>query len=329
MQLWNRIFNCPQISVLIPAYNRPTELRLCLEGFAEQTIARKNFEVVVVDDGSTADLASVAADFRETVNIRFARSPHGGPSTARNRGLKLCRAPLLLLYDDDLRPNPDLIDYCLEFHRRHRTERDMALLNFGPDSSVVDSPFLRWAFMRMYQFPREEMVGDWRLFWSGTITCKRSVFRYGLFDPHYMMLEDAELGLRLSRRLDYRIHFEPTLRGTFTRRITPQQFYRRQYTSGYFTHIFAKDYRGAVDFAHPPYDEPEKYMIGESKDLATLIASARGLERACPIKGQPPNVLRSLWSKADVHVRANGWMAARDGRPAEPPGTIGPLLEAC
>lgn len=326
--LLTRFFSSPRISVLIPAYNRPEELRLCLEGFARQTASRKDFEVVVVDDGSTEDLASVASPFQQSLNLRFVRRTNGGPSAARNQGLKLCRAANILLYDDDLRPYPDLVEYCLDFHGRHRAEGDMALLNFQPDASIVDSPFIRWAFNRLYLFPRKEDVFDWKHFWSGTITCKKSVFRHGLFDPAYRMLEDAELGLRLSRHLDLRVHFQPRMTGTYTRRITLSQFYRRQYTIAYFSHFFASNYRGALDFAYPPYNEPEKYMVGDPRQLGSLVSSARTLERSCPTKGDPPKLLQSLWLKAEIHVRANGWITAREGRPAEAPGTIGALLEA-
>ena len=326
---FTRFSSSPRISVLVPAYNRPEELRRCLDGFTQQTAARKDFEVVVVDDGSTADLASVAAEFRASLNLRFKRSANGGPGAARNLGLKLCRAPLLLLYDDDLRPYPDVIENCLEFHNRNRGEGDMTLLNFEPDPSVVGSPFLRWAFLRMYPFPKTERVSDWKSFWSGTISCKKSVFNYGLFDPSYKMVEDAELGLRLSRRVDMRIHYHPRMTGTFTRPITFSQFCRRQYMLAYFTHVMARSYRGAVDFAYPPYDQPENYMMDSAEKLGALIASMRTLEKACPKKGNPPAVLCHMWNKTDVHVRANGWVEARDGFPAQPPGTIAPLLEAC
>jgi len=327
LNLVNRLFSSPAISVLIPAYNRPDELRLCLDGFARQTAARKDYEVIVVDDGSTEDLASVAAPFRYSLNLRYIRRANGGPAAARNQGLQYCRAPYLLLYDDDLRPYPDLVEHCLDFHCRKPAERDMALLNFGPDPAILGSPFVRWAFLRMYQFSKTPDIFDWKHFWSGTLTCKKSVFRHGLFDPAYRMLEDTELGLRLSRRLDLRIHFDPRLTGTYTREITLSQFCRRQYSIAYFSHCFARNYRGMVDFGYPPYNEPEKFMFDETQ-LSSLITSSRAIERSCSSKGDPPKVLQMLWLKADVHVRANGWMTARDGRPAQAPGTIGPLLEA-
>ena len=52
---WPMFSTPPQISVIIPTYNRPDELRLCLEGFCQQTVDAEKFEIILVDDGSTED----------------------------------------------------------------------------------------------------------------------------------------------------------------------------------------------------------------------------------------------------------------------------------
>jgi len=317
---------------VIPTFNRLRELSLCLDGFTHQTASRKHFEIIVVDDGSTADIASAGSGFARTMNLRLIRSAHVGPGAARNIAIKRARAPLLILYDDDLRPLPDLVEYCLDFHRVHSLESEMALLRFEPDAAIADSLFVIWAFSRLYPFPRMPEVGGWGRFWSGTLTCKKSVFRHGQFDPAYQMLEDAELGLRLSRRVDLQVHFEPRLTGTLTRRLTLQQICRRQYMVGYFSHVLAREHRGAVDFFYPPYNNPEKYFVDRQR-LAAIIASACGIE-SCGLKlngsssSEPSKLLSALWSTAEIHARAEGWMAARDGQPAAPPGTLGSLSES-
>jgi glycosyltransferase involved in cell wall biosynthesis len=311
----------PLISVVIPTFNRTAELRLCLEGFSQQTAPRDQFELVIIDDGSTEDTASVAAAFEHTLKLEFVPSAHAGPGAARNIGLKRARAPLLILYDDDLRPRPNLVQYCLDFHRLHPAEQDMSLLYFVPDPAILGSAVVRWAFGRLYPFPRTPSVDGWLRFWSGTLTCKKSVFRHGQFDPAYQMLEDAELGLRLSRRIDLRVHFEPVVSGTFTRPLTFQQICYRQYNIGYYSYIFARNYRGAVDYAFAPYDHPESYVVDGDK-LTALLASARGLEAAAATS-PPSKLLGALWLRLDAHARARGWIAAREGLPAEPAGVLG------
>jgi glycosyltransferase involved in cell wall biosynthesis len=307
----------PLISVIVPTFNRPAELRQCLEGFAGQNIALDQFEIVIVDDGSTDGSESVISECEESLNVVFIQAAHAGPGAARNIALQRARADLLILYDDDLRPRPDLIEYCLNFHRLLPAEQDMSLLYFIPDPSIERSPVVRWAFGRFYQFPRIACVGGWQRFWSGTLTCKKSLFRHAQFDPAYWMLEDAEIALRLARHVDLRVHFEPLVTATYTRPLTFQQVCLRQYGVGYYSYVLAQNYRGAVNYDFAPYDSPESYLVGDRGELASMLASARGLERAAEAS-QPSNLLCALWQRAEVHARASGWMAARNGLAAEP-----------
>src|SRR5579872_5309890 len=210
----------PLVSVVIPTYNRPKELRLCLDGFTHQTVPIDQFEVIVSDDGSTAEVEPVTHAFNGSLNLRYLRNAHGGAGAARNSALEQAASQLLILYDDDLRPLPDLVQYCLEFHTSHPAEEDSILLNFGPEEAIAGSPILSWAFPRLYPFPNKAETGGFGRFWSGTLSCKKSIFQYGLFNPNYRMLEDVELGLRLSKQIDIRVHFEPRLTGTLTRSFT-------------------------------------------------------------------------------------------------------------
>ncbi len=305
------------ISVIVPTFNRPVELRHCLDGFARQSARREQFEIVIVDDGSTEHIEEMVSGFADCLDVALIRAAHGGPSVARNIAIARARAPLLLLYDDDLRPGPELIEYCLNFHGVHPDEADMALLYFVPDAAVEGSPVVQWAFPRLYQFPKTAGIAGWQRFWSGTLTCKKSVFRHALFDPAYWMLEDAEVALRLARHVELKIHFEPLVCGTYTRPLAFDQVYRRQYGLGYYSCVLDQNYRGAVNYAFPPYDCPELYIVQERGELAAMLASARALERST--KGpQAPRLLLALWTRAEVHARAAGWLAAREGLPAEP-----------
>jgi glycosyltransferase involved in cell wall biosynthesis len=313
----------PAISVVIPSFNRPRELQLCLDGFTRQTISREQFEVVVIDDGSTDDIRAVAATFAHALDLEFICTAHAGPARARNVGLARAAAPLILLYDDDQRPFPDLIEYCLNFHHLHPCEAEASLLFFELDPAISESGFACWAFRQLYTFPSSACVSGWERFWSGSITCKKSLFRHGLFDPAYQMLEDADLGLRLSRSLNLRVHFEPKVTGTFVRRPTFEQIWRRQYMLGYFSHVLARQYREAVDFSCPPYFAPEKYIIKDAGKLAAVhaIAAADHPDSGDSTMRHVFRLASASWSTIDLHVRAQGWVDAREGRPASPPGS--------
>jgi glycosyltransferase involved in cell wall biosynthesis len=85
------------ISVVIPTYNRAVLLRRAVESVLRQT--RKPDEVVVVDDGSTDDTASVASLFGHS--IRYLRQQNAGSSAARNRGVEEARCEWIAFLDSD------------------------------------------------------------------------------------------------------------------------------------------------------------------------------------------------------------------------------------
>ena len=155
------------------------------------------------------------------------------------------------------------------------------------------------------------------------MTCKKSLFRDERFDPAYQMVEDAELGWRLSQRFDLQVYFEPRPTGTFTRLPTFEQMWRRQYMLAYYSHEFVRQYRGVVDLSYAPYNAPERYVIRDLDKLAAVHAFAAAA--ACNGASQVPSMSRlakASWNTLDMHVRAEAWLDARDERSATPPGSI-------
>jgi glycosyltransferase involved in cell wall biosynthesis len=299
----------PRISVLIPAFERARELRLCLEGFRNQTLEAEAFEVIVVDDGSSSDLSPVASSITG-LRLEFRRSEHAGPSVARNIALNVARAPLLLLYDDDIQPLPGLLEYCLEFHQRHPENSAAALLYFTQDLSVTPFPFEEWAFTRLYPFPASAGIYRWLYFWSGSVTCKRSLLADCTFNPRYRSIEDAELAFRLSQRGPLAVHFEPRPGGLFLRRLTFDEVCRRQRQMAYYRFRMAADGNG-IQYPHPVYAHPEEYLVQDPALLQTAKALAsRGGVAISPLAS-------ALWTMAENHAIATGWLAAQRGVPPE------------
>jgi glycosyltransferase involved in cell wall biosynthesis len=94
----------PQISVVVPTFNRPHLLPRLLASLARQRDIR--VEIVVVDDGSPqpVNLSSLA---RQGPPLRLVRQPNRGPAAARNTGARLARGPIIAFTDDDCEPRPD------------------------------------------------------------------------------------------------------------------------------------------------------------------------------------------------------------------------------
>jgi hypothetical protein len=321
----------PRLSVVIPTLDRPEELTLCLEGFAAQSAPRDRFEVVVVDDGSVADVTSVAARFAHALRLRFHRQPNAGIAAARNAGIDRAGGRLLILWDDDLKPSTELVERCLEFHRRHPAVGDAALLYFEADAAIADSPVVQWAFDRLYRFPASAGPHGWPAFWGGAVTCKRGLFEHGRFDPAFRWLEDAELASRLSRSVPLRVHFERRVAGTMVRELTFEQVCRRQYFMGYYRCLFAG--QPAAEAAARPASSTlssaaarhghEARLVSDPAKLDAMLKAARGLERSLAIGtartgSRRFELLCALWSRVEGHAEASGWVAAQEGRPPMP-----------
>ncbi|HWQ52527.1 MAG TPA: glycosyltransferase family A protein [Bryobacteraceae bacterium] len=87
-----------RISVVIPLYNKAERLPACLDSIARQTF--RDFEAIVVDDGSTDDGPGFAQAYPDP-RFRLIRQPNAGPGAARNRGLAEARGEYIAFLDAD------------------------------------------------------------------------------------------------------------------------------------------------------------------------------------------------------------------------------------
>jgi GT2 family glycosyltransferase len=92
--------------VIVPTFDRPGQLRACLEALAAQSLPPESFEVIVVDDGGSESPAPCVAAFERRMAVRVVRQENRGPAAARNAGASVARAPVLAFTDDDCRPEP-------------------------------------------------------------------------------------------------------------------------------------------------------------------------------------------------------------------------------
>src|SRR4051812_6967044 len=94
----------PAVSIVVPVYNSARMLGRCLVSICAQTTA--DDQVIVVDDGSTDDVATVADRFPVTV-VRLDR--RSGAAAARNQGADRSTRPVLLFVDADVVLHGDVI----------------------------------------------------------------------------------------------------------------------------------------------------------------------------------------------------------------------------
>jgi glycosyltransferase involved in cell wall biosynthesis len=129
--------DAPIVSIVVPTFARPAQLRRCLEGIARLEADTSSFEVIVVDDGGPEPLDTLVASYADALDIRLIRQPRGGPAAARNAGAALARGVFLAFIDDDCTPAPDWL-----FALMRELERDdRRLLGGRVENALVDNPY--------------------------------------------------------------------------------------------------------------------------------------------------------------------------------------------
>lgn len=118
--------NGPLVSVIVPVYNVQEYIERCLLSILKQTY--KNFEVIVINDGSTdCSLDIVERIAREDERIFIYNKKNGGQATARNMGLRYMKGDYLIMVDSDDYIQEHLIETCLKTVRE--TKCDLVLFD--------------------------------------------------------------------------------------------------------------------------------------------------------------------------------------------------------
>jgi glycosyltransferase involved in cell wall biosynthesis len=88
-----------RFSIIVPVYNRPDEVFELLDSLSAQTFT--DFELVLVEDGSTKPCDAVVAQFRPLLDIHYIVKENSGRSDSRNVGMKNARSDYFIFFDSD------------------------------------------------------------------------------------------------------------------------------------------------------------------------------------------------------------------------------------
>ena len=181
----------PVVSVVVPCFEQARFLPRALAGALAQDVP---VEVVVVDDGSSDDVAGVCAQFD---GVRCVRQPHRGLSAARNRGIEETHGALLHFLDADDAPGPGMyraLACALIAHPdwTAAVSRTRVMLEDGRPTTLElqppASPDLFAALGRQNRFP------------PGAVLLRRAILQnVGMFDETLDSTADWDLWLRVAR----------------------------------------------------------------------------------------------------------------------------------
>jgi glycosyltransferase involved in cell wall biosynthesis len=179
------------ISVVIPVHNAAKYLRACLEDLSNSTF--RDFECIVVDDGSTDGSAEVARQAGATV---FTTQARRGPAYARNVGAKSAQGEILFFIDADVCVAPDTL---ARVHANFEDPELSAVIG-SYDDLPGSRDFVSLYKNLMHSYVHHNSRREACTFWSGCGAIRKSVFQeFSGFDESYNRpaIEDIELGYRL------------------------------------------------------------------------------------------------------------------------------------
>lgn len=218
-----------RISVVCPTFNASSYILPTLNSLKDQITLP--YEVIISDDGSSDDTEELVLAFSQKypqVNLILEKNKHGGPGSARNRGIARATGNWIAFLDSDdvwlpkkictvekvIRTHPcvNFICHSETVVRNNLKTRDMIYQNFYCESKGLP--------VQLYQV---------NFFSTSAVTCKKELLiKYGLFDEKLMSGQDYELWLKLSPYLN--VKFVKEIMGLYVERkgnITSGSMFKR------------------------------------------------------------------------------------------------------
>ena len=198
----------PTVSVVIPLYNKAPHISRAIDSVLAQTV--QDFEIVVVDDGSTDNGADIVSSFTDP-RIRLIRQENQGVSAARNRGIVETRSDLIAFLDADDEWGNDHLEVLLRLRRNfpEAGAYSTAYIHVYPDGKIVPAKI-----RKIPPAPWEGLFTDYFLsasfgeppVCSSAVAIPRAVFyKVGFFKVGEKMGEDLDMWGRIA--LNYPIAF--------------------------------------------------------------------------------------------------------------------------
>lgn len=185
------------ISIVIPAYNAEALISKCLNALENQSIDPSEYEIIVVDDGSTDDTANVVQSFE---NVKLIKQNNQGPAAARNNGALNAQGDIILFTDSDCVPRNNWVE---EMIHPFELESDLVGVKgvYITEQEELAARFVQAEYEDKYDVLKKEKYIDFVDTYSAGF--KRDVFlHFNGYDTSFPVAcaEDVELSFRMAAK---------------------------------------------------------------------------------------------------------------------------------
>lgn len=299
------------ISIIVPLYNRPQEIDELLQSLVNQT--NKNFEVIVVEDGSTNKSEDIVNRYAKQLNVKYFYKDNSGPGQTRNYGAERASGNYLIFFDSDCIIPQNYIETVLQSLEKEYVDAfggpDATLPNFTVTQKAIGyamTSFLTTGGIR----GGSEKAGKFhpRSFNMGIAkdafakTGGYSTMRFG---------EDIDLTLRiLEAGLSTKLIKEAFV--YHKRRTDLRKFYRQVFNSGCARINLNMRHKGSLKLVHTL---PAAFFLGNVFLIACLVTSIAFKSLMFSLLCIAPQLLFSLLIFIDSTLR-NGIVVGIKSIPA-------------
>ncbi len=185
----------PSVSVIIPTHNYGRFLAEAVESVLGQTFV--DFELIIVDDGSTDDTAYVVKPFLKDQRISYIYQDKRGPSSARNAGIREARGEFIALLDADDVWLPSKIEKQIQMIKE---SADVGLVYCLAEHVDEKGGALPHVPMPHMEHPTYKDLLHFPLTLPSCVLISKQIFdEVGLFDETLTAIEDANMWIRILR----------------------------------------------------------------------------------------------------------------------------------
>ena len=187
-----------KVSIVIPTFNRKPILEKCLFALEKQKLNKivEDYEVIVVDDGSTDDTVIwINNNSKILSHVILYEQEHGGPALARNLGVSKAKYEIIIFIDSDLVVLDNFIISHVKKLLPYWRKKNLKCFTYG---SVINTSNFHNPQSEKYKF----LDTSFAYFATGNVAISRDLLlSVGLFDTSFSLYgwEDLELGERLQK----------------------------------------------------------------------------------------------------------------------------------
>ncbi|MFZ1808825.1 MAG: glycosyltransferase [Cyclobacteriaceae bacterium] len=239
----------PKYSVIVPVYNRPQEVKELLESLTFQTFA--DFEVLLVEDGSTDTCVDVYEQYTDKLHIRYFFKPNSGPGPSRNFGFAQAKGDYFVVFDSDCILPPHYFKVVDEYlaqtlldawggpDKGHKGFTKVQQAMAFTMSSVFTTGGIRGGDKRIGSFqPRSFNMGI-----SKDIFVNTGGFKFDRY------AEDIEFSLRM-KKMGFKVGYISDAFVYHKRRTSFKQFFWQVFNFGRGRVLVNKAHPGAIKITH-------------------------------------------------------------------------------